>query len=70
MKEYRQNKYIVREYFAGEKTWYMNGVRHREDGPAIECINGVKGWWLNNKPYSEGDWKIEMRQRKLERLGL
>ena len=31
------------------KYWYLNGKLHREDGPAIDYINGSKHWYLNNK---------------------
>jgi hypothetical protein len=24
--------------------WFLNGKRHREDGPAVECSNGDKEW--------------------------
>jgi len=33
----------------GGKHWYLNGKRHREDGPAVEYANGDKYWWLNDK---------------------
>ena len=29
--------------------YYVNGNIHREDGPAIEYINGTKVWRINNK---------------------
>jgi hypothetical protein len=35
------------------KEWWLNGVLHREDGPAIEWANGSKEWWLNGKPHRE-----------------
>ena len=28
-------------------SWYLDGVRHRVDGPAVEYANGTK-WWLQN----------------------
>jgi hypothetical protein len=31
----------------GDKTWYLNGVLHRTDGPAMEFTSGHKSWWLN-----------------------
>ena len=31
----------------GESHWFLNGRRHRENGPAIEYINGHTEWWLN-----------------------
>ncbi len=33
----------------GGKEWYLNGKRHRTDGPAIERANGGKYWYLNDK---------------------
>ena len=31
----------------GTKEWYLDGKRHREDGPAYESSGGTKAWWLN-----------------------
>lgn len=31
----------------GVKIWYLNDLKHREDGPAVECPDGKTGWWLN-----------------------
>ena len=31
------------------KFWYLDGERHREDGPAVEYANGNKSWWLNGE---------------------
>jgi len=50
------------------KAWFKNGQRHREDGPAIEFADGSKRWHLNDKYYSEQDWKIALRKIKLERV--
>jgi hypothetical protein len=30
------------------KTWWLNGKRHREDGPAIEYADGTKYWYIND----------------------
>ena len=38
-----------------DKEWWLNGKRHREDGAAIECIDGGKEWWLNGRHYSAPD---------------
>jgi len=43
----------------GDKHWYLNGQRHREDGPAIEDVNGSKYWYLNNKFHREDGPAIE-----------
>jgi hypothetical protein len=37
------------EWADGSREWYLNGERHREDGPAIEYLNGSKQWYLNSK---------------------
>ena len=33
----------------GTKTWYVNGDRHRVDGPAVEYTNGGKKWYVDGK---------------------
>ena len=37
----------------GDKEWWLNGKRHREDGPAVEWDNGNKEWWLNGELHRE-----------------
>ena len=34
---------------SGNKYYYKNGLRHREDGPAFEHYCGYKEWYLNGK---------------------
>ena len=46
-------EYTVEVYDNGDKAWYLNGKRHREDGPAVEWTNGDKFWWLNGKYHRE-----------------
>ena len=29
----------------GRRDWYVAGVRHREDGPAVELPNGTRKWY-------------------------
>ena len=31
----------------GDKNWLFNGIRHRENGPAIENATEHKEWWVN-----------------------
>ena len=33
----------------GTKKWRLNGLYHREDGPAIEWADGIKYWYLKDK---------------------
>jgi uncharacterized Fe-S cluster-containing protein len=44
------------EHPNGIKIWYLNGQRHRLDGPAIEYKNGDKYWFLNGFNYSQEEW--------------
>jgi hypothetical protein len=45
--------------YNGTKRWYLNGRRHREDGPAVEYANGAKFWYLNGKLHREDGPAIE-----------
>ena len=38
------------------KHWYVDGKRHRTDGPAIEWGDGTKFWYLNGKRLTEAEW--------------
>ena len=33
----------------GTKEWWLNGNRHRTDGPAWEGADGSKSWFLNGE---------------------
>ena len=46
-------EYTVRVHDGGSKFWYLNGKRHREDGPAIEHFDGTKEWFLNGQRHRE-----------------
>ena len=43
----------VRVYDKGELRWYLDGKLHREDGPAIENIDGTKEWYINGTQLTE-----------------
>ena len=44
------------EWWNGDQEWYIDGQRHREDGPAVISKDGVyRAWYLNDKQYSEWD---------------
>ena len=53
------NEYTVRVYKDGSKSWWLNGNRHREDGPAIEWANGYKEWYFNGNRHREDGPAIE-----------
>ena len=44
----------------GDKKWKLNGVLHREDGPAREFRTGRKEWWLNGDQYSKEQYTLMM----------
>ena len=46
-------EYTVTVDTNGDRKWYLNDQRHREDGPAIERANGDKEWYLNNEHHRE-----------------
>jgi hypothetical protein len=52
-------KYEVKGYTNGDKAWYLTDKLHREDGPAIEGIDGYKAWYLNGKRHREDGPAIE-----------
>ena len=38
------------EYANGIKAWYVDGILHRIDGPAITYdYDGIDEWWVNGK---------------------
>jgi hypothetical protein len=44
----------------GTKEWKLpNGIRHRENGPAVEYIGGTKSWWINGACHREDGPAIE-----------
>mgnify|MGYP003491503140 CR=1 FL=1 len=43
----------IAEFSNGRKSWYKDGLWHREDGPAYETPSGYKQWWLENLFYDQ-----------------
>jgi hypothetical protein len=43
----------------GHKEWWLNGKRHREDGPAMEFANGDKIWYLHGNIHREDGPAVE-----------
>jgi hypothetical protein len=37
----------------GNKFWFAYGYRHRENGPAVELVNGYKEWWYHGENIEE-----------------
>ena len=45
----------------GPKNWYLNGQRHRENGPVIECPDDDKEWWFRGVEYTEEEYNEKLR---------
>ena len=48
-------------FLRGDKFWYKDDKLHREDGPAVEFADGIKGWCLHGEYLgwnAEGFWKL------------
>ena len=41
------------------KYWYINGLRHRLDGPAVVFNNNYKEWYINGKLHREDGPAVE-----------
>lgn len=48
------------------KSWYKNGLCHRETGPAIIWYNGYLQYWLNGDCYYQDkqEWEQELQKLK------
>ena len=51
-------EYVVRVY-ENRTEWLLNGKLHREDGPAVECVDGSKEWYLNDELHREDGPAVE-----------
>ena len=49
--------FCIDEY--GNKYWCLNGLLHRENGPAVEWSDGDKEWHLNDKLHRENGPAVE-----------
>ena len=52
-------EYTVKVDNKANKFWYLNGYRHREDGPAVEHADGTNYWYLNGELHREDGPAIE-----------
>lgn len=47
------------------KVYVVDGKVHREDGPAIECKNGNKGWFLKGQQVSQETHELNTRYKTI-----
>jgi len=50
------------------KSWYRNGKRHREDGPAVEHADGRKEWYHQGKDLDASE-SAALREKELSEIG-
>lgn len=48
------------EYLNISKCWYKKGKLHREDGPAVERVDGDKYWYKEDKLHREDGPAVEL----------
>ena len=53
------------EWPFGIKEWYKNGLRHREDDPAVEYADGEKEWYKNGLRHREGGPAVEANRYRV-----
>jgi hypothetical protein len=53
------NQAEPKTFIDGKTFWYLNGVWHREGGPALEYPSGLKYWYLNGKRHREDGPAVE-----------
>lgn len=50
------NGYKVTKWTDGWETYRLEGIKHREDGPAVIRNDGIKSYYLFGVAYSEEDY--------------
>lgn len=43
----------------GMRTWWRNGKRHRDDGPAVEWPDGYREWWRDGQRHRDDGPAVE-----------
>lgn len=54
-KLHRENNLPAVIYEGGKMSWWLDGKRHRTDGPAV-VDNGVEEYWIDDKQLSEEEF--------------
>ena len=44
----------------GSKVWTLNGDYHREDGPAVVSVYGIREWFIKGQRHREDGPAIEI----------
>ena len=62
-------EYKVKVYDTHTVWSNLEGKCHRENGPAIECADGYKEWYINDKPYTERSFNEYINKQSKPCLG-
>jgi len=54
-------------YDLSYEEWWIEGQKHREDGPAVTFSSGNKEYWLNGVEITEKDFLHELEKFKLNK---
>jgi hypothetical protein len=54
------DKYEVWANTAGGEEWWLDGMRHRENGPAMIYPDGTEKYYLKGQFYSKEDFDLKM----------
>lgn len=54
---------IESKVFYDRTEWYLNGQKHREDGPSYESFVGDKYWYLNDIEYTEEEYNKKINSK-------
>ena len=52
------NPYNNRE----SRMWFIDGMKHRLDGPAIVWQSGEREYWINNQQFSKEDFDEKVKE--------
>lgn len=52
----------------GAMIWWQGQQIHREDGPAVECTNGNKSYYLNDNWLSPKEYKKAVKQLRTKKV--
>ena len=44
---------------SGTREWWKNGVLHRDDGPAVEWVDGARCWYKNGERHRDDGPAVE-----------
>jgi len=65
-----RNWYILKGYeiqeYSSVRFWYLNGLWHREDGPAYEHADGTRAWYLNGQLHREDQHREAVNEMKIQ----